>query len=250
MSLQFNDVTTRKGIVQIYEKEIGATFGYISGNEERLKDFTADCNLAIDDYIAIAIKGSGTWQVDDTNHQNYPIITTNLVSGQRDYTFLVDENGNSILDIYKVVVKDSTGIYKELSTVDQQSADSSDLNVDSFIDGQNKTGVPTRYDKTANGIFLDLIPNYDSENGLKVFINREGSYFTYSDTIKKPGFPGLHHKYFALKPALDYARRNNLTSLPRIENDVAILERKIEDYFSERVKDERRGISVNIENCE
>lgn len=243
MSLQFNDTTTFKGIVQIYEREIGANQGDISGNTTKLKQFTADCNLSLDDYTAMAIQASGTWQFDDSNQTDYPILTTNLVSGQRDYSFTTDGSSNLILDIYKVLVLQSaTGtVYSELYPVDQQS----DMNVQGFTDGQNTTGTPVLYDKTANAIFLDPIPGYNATNGLKILINREASYFTSSDTTKKPGVPGLHHKYFALRPALDYARRNTLAILPRLENEVAKMEQSIKEYFGRREKDERNVLTMS-----
>jgi hypothetical protein len=242
MSLQFSDTSTYKGIVQIYEKEISKDRTYISGNADRLKELTADVNLAFDDLVSIAIQSGGTWQFDDSNQTDYPIITTNLVSGQRDYSFVLDGSSNLILDIYKVYVKtSSSGQFVEITPVDVQS----ETDMQGFYDGNNTGGVPSRYDKTANGIFLDKIPNYNSTGGLKVYINREPSYFVSTDTSKKAGIPGTLHKYLALKPALDYARRNSLASLPRLEAEVAKFEGVngvgglIRETFGRRTKDER-----------
>lgn len=236
MSLQFSDTATYRGIVQIYEREIGVKYGDVSGNTIALKALTADVNLALDDFIKIALTASGTWQFDDSNFTDYPEIKTNLVSGQRDYSFLLDGSSNLILDIFRVMVADTSGIFHEISPVDSETPNSkNDVNTDSFIDGRNQTGVPTRYNKKANGIFLDLIPNYNSILGLKLEINREGSYFAYTDTIKKPGVPGLLHKYFALKPALDYARRKSLANYNQIAAEVLKLE-----------GDENRGIVGDI----
>mgnify|MGYP000945674510 CR=1 FL=1 len=245
MSIQFNDTSNRKGLVQFFEKEIGANYGDISGNTNKLKEFTADVNIAFDEYLNLAIRSSGTWQFDDSNHTDYPIITTNLVSGQRDYTFVSDEGGNLILDIYKVVAKDTGGVFQDLKPVDQQSEE--DMN--SFYDGQNVSGIPTRYDKTANGIFLDAIPNYNSTNGLKVYINREPSYFAYTDTTKKPGVPGTHHRWFYLRPSLDYARRH-LTNdaYTKIQNEVFKLQKEIETDFGERERDIIRRMTPRKEN--
>lgn len=254
MSLQYSDLSTYKGIVQIYEKEIGAERGFVSGNTDRLKELTADVNLALDDFIALAIKSSGTWQYDDSNHSDYPIITTNLVSGQRDYSFTTDGSGNLILDIYRVVIKkSSSGQYVDINPVDVQSQ----VNNTGFYDGNNVGGRPTKYDKTANGIFLDPIPNYNATSGLKVYINREASYFTYSDTTKKPGVPGIFHRYFALKPALDYARRHNLSNKNDLEKEVLSYEGddrlsitgSIKDYFSQRPRDERKRFTISNESC-
>jgi len=229
----------------MYEREIGANPGDVSGNTSRLKQFCADANLTLDDYLSLVIQCSGTWKGDDTNHTDYPEIYTNIVAGQRDYTLLTDENGNSILDIYKVYVKDSaSAAYRLLEPYDTDTEDQAST----FTDGLSLTGQPKSYDKTANTIRFDVLPVANVTDGLKVSINREGSYFTHTDTTKKPGFPGVHHKYFYLKPALDYARRNTLTSYPRIEAEVMKLEREIQGYFGSRAKDEPQKLTVFKQN--
>lgn len=244
MSLAFSDTSTLKGLVQIYERELGFNQADVSGNTTRLKQFTADANLAYDDFVQMAIQSDGTWQWDDSNQTDYPIISTNLVSGQRDYTFTTDGSGNLILDIFRVFVASSGGVFSEIFPVDVQS----EQDISSFTDGQNHGGTPTRYDKTANGFFLDPIPNYSYSSGLKVYINREPSYFVYTDTTKKPGVPGIFHKYFALRPAQDFARRNNLAILPRLEVEVFKMEENIKDYFSSRTKDERPRLIISKES--
>lgn len=243
MSLQFNDTTTLRGIVQMYEREIGANRGDISGNTTRLKEFTADSNMAIDDYVALMIQVSGLWKGDDTNHTDYPEIYTDIISGQRDYPFITDENGNIILDIYNVYLLEN-GVYKLLTPADVDTERISST----FSDGQNATGSASKYDKVANVIRLDLTPTANITDGLKVSINREADYFSYTDTTKKVGFPGVHQKYFYLKPALDYARRNTLTSYPRIEAEVMKLEREIKEYFNRRAKDEEPKLKVITQN--
>lgn len=240
MSLQFNDTTNFKGLVQMYEKEIGATRGTVSSNTNLLKEFTADANLAIDDYITIAIQSSGKWKIDDSNHTKYPEITADLSTTARDYEFITDEQGNRILDIYKVYAKETGGAYKLLTAYDADTEAQSS----SFTDGLNATGVPSKYDKYANSIVLDVFPSTNVTDGLKVSINREGSYFTYDATTKKAGFPGTHHKFFYLKPALDYARRNSITSYQLIESEVIKLEREIKEYFDRRAKDEPQRLSI------
>lgn len=199
-----------------------------------LADKVADINSALGDAFAIAFSAGGTWQFDDSNHTDYPIITTALVSSQRDYAFTTDEQGNLILDIYKVMARiSSTGQYQEIYPVDVQS----DPTTESFYDGQNLTGIPYRYDKTANGIFLDPIPNYNSADGLKVYINREGSFFTISDTTKKPGIDPLCHEYLALKPSYKYARNNGLASVARLEKDMMLMEKRITERYAKRERD-------------
>lgn len=222
--IKFNDTTNGNGLVQYYEQEIGANPGDISGNTTKLQRFTSRVNLALDRYFAIAIQASGTWQLDDSNHTDYNIITTNLVQGQRDYTFTTDESGNLILDIYKVFVKNTTtGKYEEIYPVDVAS----DYDTQSFTDGQNVQGNVYRYDKMANAIFLDQVPQNNVSNGIKVYVNRESSYFTYTDTTKTPGYP-YHQEYFFLKPAFEDARMNGKSTLKTLGDEILKLEGDLE----------------------
>ena len=241
MSLPFSDTSTYKGLVQTYERELNLERAFISGNTNRLKDFTAEVNLAWDKYLELALAASGTWQFDDSNHTDYPIIYTNLVSGQRDYTFTTDEQSNLILDIYRVAILPSATdtLYEDVYPVDAQS----DLDVYDLVAENTETGTPYRYDKTANGIFLDPAPGYNATSGLKVYINREPSYFIYTDTTKKPGCPGGHHRYFVIRPAFEYARRHSLANMQSLYNEVIRLEDEIVRYFNRRERDKKAIIT-------
>lgn len=245
MSIQFNDTTARKGLVQFYEKECGFDRDYIAGNTTRLKEFTADVNVAFDDFLNIGFSASGTWQLDDSNHTDYPIISTYLVSGQRDYTFTTDGSGNLILDIYKVLIKQPDGTKVEITPVDVQS----EKDNTGFTNGLNLTGTPTIYEKTGNGIFLDPIPSYNMAGGLELYINREASYFAYTDTTKKPGVPGTLHKWFYLKPAYEYARLKNPELYNKLSIEIALLEKKIGEVFGGRERDVIKRLKANVESC-
>jgi hypothetical protein len=183
------------------------------------------------------------WNVDDFNHTDYPIIKMNLVSGQRDYAFTYDEQTNLILAISKVMVNNGSGTFNVIEAVDQQTQD-----VPGFYDGQNLTGVPTRYDKTANAIFLDPIPSYNSANGLKVFIDREPSFFLSSDTTKVAGFDGLCHDYLYLKPAYEYCRDKGLQQAERIYRDLQDSIKRIKDRYAHKDRDFAKRLQYNIES--
>lgn len=249
MSLQFSNTTTKNGILQIIERNCGFGDGDITSNPTRLAQFTGDVNLAIDKVLGFMFPLGGAWQLDDSNQTDYPFIETDLVSGQRDYTFITDGSGNVILDIYKVMVRGTDGVYREIEPQDQQSD-----SVSSFYDGVNTQGTPTRYDKTGNGIFLDFIPNYNWRNteegkrGLKVFINREATYFATSDTIKKVGFAHLYHEYFALYPSYQYCRINAPQLAQAIYRDLTVMEQAIKEYYGSREKDVINRMKPLVEN--
>lgn len=243
MSFEFSKTSDNSGLAQNYEREIGANFGDVTGNTAKLQEFTSLTRLAFDFFWNIALPASGTWQLDDSNHTKYPIITFNLIASQRDYSFTVDEQSNLILDIYRVFILTSATAttYVEIFPTDAQS----NIETTGFTDGENTEGVPYHYDKTANGIFLDPIPSYAATNGLKIYLNREGSYFATTDTTKKPGVPGVLHAYWFLKPAAEYARRNNLANAPRLAQEILKWEGVngsgglIRQYFANRARDER-----------
>jgi len=253
MSLKLYQPATKSGIIDQIYKILDA-----DANKYPLAEVTADINLAVDNLMSLALPASGTWQLDDSNQTDYPILTTDLVSGQRDYSFTADESGNLILDIYRVMAMNPDGIFYDIVPTDQQSKPNwasmpvSAVNYsvgNTMVDGQNRQGNPTHYDKTANGIFLDLIPDYSKTGGLKIFVNREATHFT-TPTINVadntyPGFDGRVHEYLVIRPAYYYAFRKQLKIKDDLANELLKyegtrgLDGKISEVYGQRIKDER-----------
>lgn len=248
MRLAFSDTTGLDGIIQLIEQELGFQDAYISGDTSRLKRFTALVNQSVSSAFDIIFDVAYNWNPDDTNHTDYPIQFFNLVSGQRDYSFTETEDGQEVLEVLKVAVKDTSGVFREIPTIDQQTRQGSNNDVSAFLDGQNASGVPTRYDKTATGIFFDPIPNYNSTQGVKIFLAREGSYFTTADTTKTPGFSGAYHEWCVLEPCYKYARANSSEKLPVFKRDMMEMEQKIRVGYGRRDRDMLKRLQPNIEN--
>lgn len=93
----YSNTTDRTGIIELLE-DLTSTQSATTSSYP-LKTKTRDINLAFDDYQNIVKNASGTWQMDDSNHTKYPNVKFNLVSGQQDYSFTVDEQGNQVQDI-------------------------------------------------------------------------------------------------------------------------------------------------------
>lgn len=251
MSISFLNTTTKDGQINLCEDYCGFNDGDISGNPTLLAKFTGYINRGLDDAWSVILQATGKWHMDDSNYTNYPIISTNLNTGQRDYPFTTDGSGNIILEIYRVMVADPTGTFHEIYPVDQfQTTDRTNTedNTDSMINGLNAAGTPTRYSKTGNGIFLDVIPNYNLIGGLKVFIDREASYFAVTDTVKKAGFAGLFHQYLAVFASEFYAGVKTLTNLKKLTADKIQMRRDIQDYYAKRDKDTPKRLIPNVEN--
>lgn len=233
MSIVFSESTNKTGICELIDANVGTnTTSY------PVAEKTRDINLALDKVFALIFQVGGTWQFDDSNQTDYPIITTNIVSGQRDYPFSTDSAGNIILEIYRVFATNSAGVSYEIFPVDVEQGQAPK----SYTDNLNVGGQPITYDKLANGIFLDPIPNYNYTNGLKLYINREASYFTSSDTTKKPGFAGLFHEYLAIRPSYFYAARKGMQTAAVFQEQMLRMEADIQDYYKGREKDTQKII--------
>lgn len=230
--MQLYEGIYRTGLVQMLEDLTGTES---SSNYTRAVK-TRDINLAFDDYQNLVKRVSGTWQADDSNHTKYPNMKFNLVSGQQDYSFTVDEQGNQVQDIYRVECKDPNGTWTLLLPYDEMSEESA------LSAQETESGTPSRYYKTANGIFLDRTPNYNSTLGIRMFFTRSPSYFTITnattDDTTKPGITNAHHRYLVLKPAFWYWLPIDTQKANTFFEEIRKIEKEIEGDIADRNRDE------------
>lgn len=253
MSIQFSSTANKNGIIQLIERNVGMPDGTITNDSTLLAQFTADVNVALDRAWALIIKSAGSWHFDDNNNTDYPVMSTNLVSGQRDYSFTTDGSNNLVLEIFKINLASPSGIFQEIYPIDFEAPTVKTGNredISTFWDGQNASGTPYRYGKLGNGIFLDPIPNYNYTSGLQLLVDREPYYFLTTDTTKKPGFAGIFHEYLALWPSSMYAIRKQLGNAKDLFTLTTSMERAIQDYYSTRQKDAPSRMAANVEQMQ
>jgi hypothetical protein len=237
--MQFSNTTTLDGLIQECERITLLGTGGISGDTNQLKNFTARINQALDRFFTVALTYDSTWQFDDTNYTDLPIGTGNLVSGQQDYSFASD-----VLTVEKVMIKDSSGSWHDLDRTDYGNSDSGDL----WRLTTGNSGTPTRYDKFANSILLDPIPNYSSTGGLKVIFKRNASKFVSGDTTKEPGIPSIFHPYLARVASLPFLLENNMDSAGSVNNLIMADEERIKQFLGRRNRDDVRRMKPFITN--
>lgn len=235
MSIEYSDVTNKDGLLQFVEINLGFPDGFITNDATRKAQWTAILNVCLDRTLHVLFSADGKFQFDDSNHSKNPFITFELTINQRNYNYTTDEQGNLILDIHAVYARQSaTSAYYLLTPRDMQSEGDT-----VFTDGITRLGWPTSYDKTGNLIKLDYTPESTVANGLKALINREGSYFATTDTIKKAGFAGLYHEILILESCYRYARANNLQIREVLKRDILEMKEELLEYQSRRARDER-----------
>ncbi|WP_395019799.1 hypothetical protein [Dongia sp.] len=212
--------------------------GNPSAGSYTLKKKTRDINLALAWFFLLAGEAAGKWQLDDTNQTDYPIIKIDLVANQRDYPFTVDGSStpNQILEILRVERAAENGTFEVLDPFDQTEEP------EALAQLATVSGTPQRYDKLANGLFLDPKPSYSYTAGLWVYISRTPSYFLSTDTTKTAGIPDFAHEYLALRPAWKYAVWKGLKNKADLERDVLRMEAKIRSFYSRRNKTENSRI--------
>ena len=246
----YSDTSTKQGLLQECEFWTGFGDAGITGNPILKAQFTNRLNRRYEQALSKLGAGSRIAQIDDTNYTNQPFSTFNIVSGQNDYQFLTDADGNTITDITAVLILESTTATDfvkldslTLDGVNYQSNNSSGHLGSSITDAElilspnaSNTGVPTGYLERNNTIFFDKIPNYSKTAGGKLFYKRVPSYFTTSDTTKAPGFDQTHHQMLALGASYDFMliKGFNATLITRVEAMLDKAEKEFKVYCEMR----------------
>lgn len=240
MSLQFSDTTTKNGLIQECEDLVFSSYGDISGNSDRLYQFTRLINEALNRVTSLVFKADGRWQFDDQNNTDLPIATTSLVtttgSEQQDYGIAITH-----LRILGVEVKDAAGNWVQLTPIDQ-----ADLYDNGVTDFMKTPGMPKYYDKIGNSIFLypkPLATAVTSTAGLKIRYQRPPSYFVYTDTTKVPGFNSIFHRLIAMIASRDYAISKSLDVAKGLSELVQMTEDSLSEDYALRNRDEHINIS-------
>jgi len=243
--MQLYEGTNRTGAIQLLEDWTGTES---SSNYTRPVK-TRDLNLGLDAYQMLSVPASGTWQADDINHSRYPNFKFDLISDQSEYNYDEDEQGNKILDIYRIERKlpGTTGSWEVLIPYDEFSTFESITQRDTY------SGIPAGYYKGANGIFLDVKPNYnqrkveEGEGGLRMWYARSPSYWTIAtgtdDDTKEPGIPPAHHIYPVLWATYNYWLPIDSAKANQYLNKLNVLEKEIKKYYANRNRDEEKVIT-------
>ncbi len=202
------------------------------------------CNNYLDTVTGYAIGADNRFDWDDTNHSKLPIGTTPLVANQQDYSFLTDEQGNSIITLTRLELLQASGLYVELNLIHK---DEIGIALDEY---QKVAGIPNEYLKMSDNIVrLKPKPLANLDAGLKFYFQRTGSYFTASDTTKAPGVSPLLHRGFIINAVYDAAMALGLPILQAFGTEKAYEEKKMIQYFSDRNEDEGNLVISGEEIC-
>jgi hypothetical protein len=226
--MQFNNGTTTQSMVARMNRIAGTT-----NVTYPLVDKASDSNEALDRYWFLALTADGKWQLDDINNTDLPSARAQINSGQQDYGLSTD-----MLEVDKVLVKDSAGIWTELTPIDIRQS-RSNIHAQNIIElPSGNSGVPTHYDISGNSLFLDPVPNYTQAASLRVIFKRGANYFISTDTSKQPGIPSIHHPYIVRRAAWTFLNDKNPVKADKLFASIQQEEDAIQEFFSKRNSNE------------
>ena len=229
----YNDVTNLSGVIQEVERLTDLGYAYISGDATRMKEFTAMINQDSRRIFALILNTTGNWQYDDSNQANLPGGATDLISGQSKYLLHPEA-----LTVHRIdFAKD--GIFSKLRPITKEMVNQG---LDEFM---KEAGTPRYYRLVNNTIELFPAPNYNEDNALKVYFDRDVVDFLTSDTTKTPGFSSHLHQLLPLKTAIRWLKIKQPTSpsLPAYLVDEQNMERDLVKFYARRFKDLKPKIS-------
>ena len=234
----FSDAVNDSGIVQDINDWCGT-----DDTSYPIAKKTRDINAWLDRVVSLILQSDGRWQWDDSNYTDLPIGTGNLVSGQQDYNIA----GSTFLNLSRLEVMGTDGCYHLVEPIDEH-----DIQSQALSEYMKTPGMPLKYDKKGDSVFLYPVPSSDKVTlvkGLKVSFQRVGSYFTSADTTKSPGFNPLFHRILSLGPSLDYVSKNELvTKVKIISPMVDKLEAGLILAYATRSKDEKTTLKLRKES--
>lgn len=232
--MQFSDTSTGQGLIQDCEFLTGLDRGTISGTTQLLEDFTRMMNIHYHRVVTMVLKSHDGWDFDDSNHLDFPILTTPLTLN-RDYQIPVSEK---VLKIKRLDVSWDGQVAYEATPFDINESGLGyifDLNEDQ-IDGRFNKTEPA-YDTLYGSIMLfpraDQV-DIDAGGKLQITWSREIDEFTTADTTQEPGFDEPFHRMLSLGASFDYAK---VRQLPMANDLFALLsdyEARLKEYYGKK----------------
>lgn len=163
-----------------------------------IADRTRYINEAYSRIAFIIMSADGRMSWDDPNHGNQPIAKTNLIANQRAYN-IFEATPTALQDwlsVKRVDILDTGGIGVQLIPIDEN-----DFKGVAESEFEKNATIPAYFDFNASLINLYPTPSYNSTNGMTVWFDRSPSYFSTTDTTRRPGFDTRFHCYLSMYAA-------------------------------------------------
>lgn len=227
----FSNTTTNQGLVQECEFLASTGASQISGVTANLQTFTRLLNSRYHQIVTMILDSMDEWDFDDANKSDYPVLTTSLVASQQDYSL---PTSLKALRIKRVEVSYDGAKWFRMSPLDVNEVGDP---TDTTTIANDFNAASPFYDVQFNSLWLYPIPTSSVTGGLKIWISREITEFSTTDTTMEPGFDEPFHRMLAIGAALDWCIAKQLPQ----KNDLAALwqdyEARLRRYYGSKDAD-------------
>jgi hypothetical protein len=232
--MQFSDTSTKQGLLQDCEFRTNLGDGTITGDAALKAQFTRLLNIRYARTLGKLQILTGKDGAEDINYTDQQFSLFDIASGQNDYQFLTDEDGNTISDITGVMLKPSG----ETDFVPLERLALSDTDAMLIMSpNSSNTGTPAGYIEKNNTVFFDVIPDFDGGSAGKLFYRLVPSYFVAGDTTKAPGFVEHFHSVLSVGGSLDWLSVNKPEStvlISQCRDDLKEMSDDLEAYVRQK----------------
>jgi len=218
--MQWNDTSTRQGLVQEMEDECGLGATGITGNTTLFQQFTRWANVAHKKVIRWILNSEDGFDFDDANYTTFPSGTFTGTTN-RDYEF---DPTLKMLKLKTVgICYDGTNYTKALP-IDTADPDFWKVKADPNVDQLFSQSTP-RYDATAAGI--NIYPKFTAAQvtaGANVYVeyyrDAKTDFATTGTDSLEPGFDSAFHEVIAKLAALEYAKLYKQDLVNDLKNEI------------------------------
>ncbi|MBK9272800.1 MAG: hypothetical protein IPM48_14540 [Saprospiraceae bacterium] len=203
---------------------------YILGTDSTVFPLADKLRLINKWYLKVGLwiwQAQNTWQFDDKNATTLPRATTTLVNNQRDYSI-----PTTALSVERVEVMDKNGDYRLLEKKDRS-------NFEIGLDNED-AGMPKYWDLEGYSVILYPKPTSDYvtlSSGLRLFLSRQVTKFTKSDSAVEPGFEEQFHEFLSKGPSFDFALSKNMYDKANaLRGEINQLRVDLENFYRKRTK--------------
>lgn len=201
--MQYSNTTLKNGIIQRIEDHSQLGDGVVSGDDTLLKKMTSNVNETLYDLTTEIMILNDSFEWDDPYKVDYPIATTPLLAGQRDYQF----DGISFLKLKRVDVSYDGVNYVRATPFDSTAYFGiKGLGNDTATDTEFDRTKPM-YDPKAFGFWLyprATQADEDADGKIRIEYSRTFDEFTYDDTNKEPPIDRNFHDLIAIGACLKW----------------------------------------------
>jgi len=135
-------------------------------------------NNALDQYWFLASQSAPKGTFDDTNQTSLPVETQNLVSGTNAYK--TSSFTNKVLQILKLSILTDDAVEEDLTREEFEDLDDF---YELYSTDSADQGTPQYWTKMGDYIYIRPCPSYSESSGLKAYVNRELSKFTWVSVV-------------------------------------------------------------------